>query len=277
MKRFIIMLSFLAVVLLTVPEIAMSQTPKRSIGDHFSGEVLRYEVGFWLFDSIGVGVATFARLEDGKYEVLHEGKAAEWIEWLISPRREIYRSVMATINGGKRLVPLLFEEYSIIGKWSRKKTTIYDYGARKVRIEMQKEGRTEREEVDIPEGIIYDSPVTAFYNFRFGVYGAIEPGKVFLFRMVPTKGQNTFRMRVASKEESEARRASEKQKNGKDIFMRIELDKEMLHSKKGELEIWFNRNLVPQSGVVKDVIFFGDIYGRLTGRDFSPTSAKPSL
>jgi hypothetical protein len=36
------------------------------------------------------------------------------------------------------------------------------------------------------------------------------------------------------------------------------------------LEIWFNRDLLPISGVVKDIPLFGDIRGRRTGHGFSP-------
>lgn len=36
--------------------------PEDSIGDFFTGEVLRYEVGFWLIDPVGGGVADFRSL-----------------------------------------------------------------------------------------------------------------------------------------------------------------------------------------------------------------------
>jgi hypothetical protein len=39
--------------------------------------------------------------------------------------------------------------------------------------------------------------------------------------------------------------------------------------KKGELEIWFNRDLIPISGVVKDIPLFGNIRGRQTWHGFS--------
>lgn len=122
-------------------------------------------------------MADFRNLGNGKYMVFHEGKADGLVGWLTRYRREVYRSMMGTINNGQRLIPLRFEENSIIGKWFRKKTTVYDYAARKVSIEIEKEGEKNREELEIPLGIVYDDPVTAFYNFRFGVYGKVEPGK----------------------------------------------------------------------------------------------------
>jgi hypothetical protein len=242
-----------------------------SIGDRFTGEALRYEVGFWLIDPVGGGVADFQNLGHGRYRVYHVGKAEGFVGWLTNYRREIYRSTMTTINDGKRLIPLKFEEYSVIGEWYRNKTTTYDYPGRRVIIEMEKEGKPmKREEMEIPMGVLYDDPVTAFYNLRFGVYGKVEPGKEFVLRTIPSKGHEIIRIQVATKEEAERARAAEKVKTGKDLLIRILLDREMWGRKKGELEIWFNRDLLPISGVVKDIPWFGDVSGRKTWHGFSP-------
>jgi hypothetical protein len=118
-------------------------------------------------------------------------------------------------------------------------------------------------------GVLYDDPVTAFYNLRFGVYGKVEPGREFILRTIPRKGHEIIRIQVATKEEAEKARAAEKVKTGKDFLIRILLDREMWGRKKGELEIWFNRDLLPISGVVKDIPLFGNIRGRQTGHGFS--------
>ena len=252
--------------------------PEGSIGDLFVGETLKYEVGFWLIDPVGGGVADFQSLGNGRYRVYHVGKAEGFVGWLTSHRREIYRSTMTTINNGKRLIPLKFEEYSVIGEWYRKKTTTYDYPARKVITEGEKEGKPmNREEMEIPSGVLYDDPVTAFYNLRFGVYGKVEPGKEFILRTTPSKGHEIIRIQVATKEEAEKARAAEKVKTGKDLLIRILLDREMWGRKKGELEIWFNRDLLPISGVVKDIRFFGDIRGRKTWHGFSPVPLREEV
>jgi len=245
--------------------------PEDSIGEFFTGEVLRYEVGFWLIDPVGGGVADFRNLGNGRYMVYHLGKAEGFVGWLTSYRREIYRSTMSTINNGKRLIPHKFEEYSVIGEWYRKKTTTYNYAARKVITEGEKEGKPlGREEIEIPPGALYDDPVTAFYNLRFGVYGKVEPGREFLLNTLPSKRPEIIRIKVASREETERRRAEEKIKTGKDLLIQILIDREMWGRKKGELEIWFNRDLIPISGVVKDIPFFGNVRGRQTWHGFSP-------
>lgn len=266
---------FLFVVLsLLALEKAAGEIQDDAIAKRFTREVIKYEVGFWVFFPVGSGEADFRSLGDGRYMVFHEGKAQGLVGWITRHRREVYRSTMGTSNNGRRLIPLRFEEYSIVGEWFRKKTTVYDYAARKVLIEVEKDGKASREEMEIPFGTLYDDPVTAFYNFRFGVYGKVEPGKEFIMPTLPRKGHEIIQMKVASKEETESQRGAESQKEGKDLLVRIVLDREMWGRKKSEVEIWFNKELVPISGVVKGIRFFGDIKGQLAHHGFSSTIRK---
>jgi len=245
------------------------------IGERFQGEVLRYDIGFWIFRRVGEGMATFRSLGNGMYEAFHEGKTLGFVGWISRHRRDVYRSTMGTINGGTRLIPYRFEEDVIIGQKVRKRITVYDYAARKVSIETQEGGTINREEAEIPSGILYDDPMTAFYNFRFGVYGKVEPGKEFFIHTVPQNGNpKTIRLTVAPKEEEERRRAAEIEKEGKDLFMKVHLDKELVGSLHGAVEVWFSQDIIPMSGVAKDVFFYGDIIGRLTYRGFSYPPAK---
>jgi Protein of unknown function (DUF3108) len=245
------------------------------IGERFQGEVLRYDIGFWIFRRVGEGMATFRSLGNGMYEAFHEGKTLGFVGWISRHRRDVYRSTMGTINGGTRLIPYRFEEDVIIGQKVRKRITVYDYAARKVSIETQEGGTINREEAEIPSGILYDDPMTAFYNFRFGVYGKVEPGKEFFIHTAPQNGNpKTIRLTVAPKEEEERRRAAEIEKEGKDLFMKVHLDKELVGSLHGEVEVWFSQDIIPMSGVAKDVFFYGDIIGRLTYRGFSYPAEK---
>ncbi len=265
------------------PGKSFSETLEDPIGKRFNGEVLKYDIGFWLFSRVGEGEARFQSLGHGRYSAYHEGKTLGFVRWITRNRRDIYRSTMGTINDGKRLIPLRFEEDVIIGEKIRKRITKYDYSARKVFIETQKEGKSSREESDIPFGVVYDDPMTAFYNFRFGVYGKVEPGKEFSITTAPREGhQKVIRLIVASGEEAGKRRALEEEKGGKDLFITVHLDKELVGSLQGLVETWFNADVVPKSGVAKDVFSWGDLTGHLTsqgslkgpGKSDSPTGKK---
>jgi hypothetical protein len=275
MKRRFLFKSLLLLLLLFRANPSAAETPGDPIGDYFRGEIMKYDIDFWIFSRVGEGVATFRSLGDGRYEAFHEGKTLGLAGLVTRYRRDVYRSVMGTINNGRRLIPLRFEEDVIIGPKVRKRTTVFDYAARKVIIETQKEGESSREEVEIPYGMLYDDPMTAFYNFRFGVYGKVEPGKIFTIRTVPRKeSPQPIRLTVASKKEEKQRRSEENEKEGKDLFIKVHLDKEFVGSLHGEVEVWFAKDVVPMTGVAKDVFFYGDIRGHLTYRGFSGSNEK---
>jgi hypothetical protein len=275
MKRMLFFKSLLLLLLLFRPDPSAGKGVGDPIGEYFRGEIMKYDIDFWVFSRVAEGVATFRSLGDGRYEAFHEGKTLGLAGLVTRYRRDVYRSVMGTINSGRRLIPLRFEEDVIIGPKIRKRTTVFDYAARKVTIETQKEGESSREEVEIPYGMLYDDPMTAFYNFRFGVYGKVEPGKIFIIRTVPRKeSPQPIRLNVASKKEEEQRRSEENEKEGKDFFIRVLLDKEFVGSLQGEVEVWFSKDIIPMTGVAKDVFFYGDIRGRLTYWGFSGSNEK---
>ena len=278
MKRWFLLKSLLVLLLLFQANPLAAETPGNPIGGYFQGEVMKYDIDFWIFSRVGEGIATFRSLGDGRYEAFHEGKTLGLLGLVTRYRRDVYRSLMGTINNGRRLIPLRFEEDVVIGPKVRKRTTVFDYAARKVTIETQKEEGISKEEVEIPYGTLYDDPMTAFYNFRFGVYGKVEPGKIFTIRTVPRKeSPQPIRLTVASRKEEEQKRSEEAEKEGKDIFIKVHLDKEFVGSLQGEVEVWFTKAIVPMTGVAKDVFFYGDIRGRLTYRGFSGSNEKNLL
>jgi hypothetical protein len=275
MKRWFLLKSLLVLLLLFQANPLAAETPGNPIGGYFQGEVMKYDIDFWIFSRVGEGIATFRSLGDGRYEAFHEGKTLGLVGLVTRYRRDVYRSLMGTINNGRRLIPLRFEEDVVIGSKVRKRITGYDYAARKVTIETQKEEGVSREEVEIPYGILYDDPMTAFYNFRFGAYGKVEPGKIFMIRTVPRKeGPQPIRLIVASRKEEEQKRSEEAEKEGKDVFIKVHLAKEFVGSVHGEVEVWFTKDIIPVTGVAKDVFFYGDIRGHLTYRGFSGPNEK---
>ncbi|MCJ7803926.1 MAG: hypothetical protein MUP18_04945, partial [Desulfobacterales bacterium] len=103
----------------------------------------------------------------------------------------------------------------------------------------------------------------ASYNFRYGVYGEIERGRKYTVATFPKKGPSSYEVRVASKEEEEKRKKSEKLKEGKEYFVKLFLDPDVTHSREGLIEGWLSKELYPTEGTIKDVILFGDVRGTL--------------
>jgi hypothetical protein len=236
-----------------------------SIGEFFKGEELHYAIGVWMFKKVALGKISFKEMkEKGRYLSILQGETLGVLGWVARYRTDTYRSVMEEIDGGRRLRSISFEEDVKIGTTLRRRTHFFDYQKRKwIRVRQRKDGTKVRAEEEIPSGMVYDDFITASYNFRYGVYGGMERGRTYRVATFPKKGASSYEVRVASKEEEEKRRKSEKSKEGKEYFVKLLLDPEVTHSKEGLIEGWLSKELYPTEGRIKDVIFFGDVHGTL--------------
>lgn len=238
---------------------------ENSIGEFFKGEELFYEIGVWLFKKVALGKLSFKEMgEKGRYIATLQGETLGVLGWVARYRVDTYRSIMEEVEGGRRLRSLSFEEDVKIGNKLRRRTHFFDYQKRKwIQVRQSKDGLKTRREEEIPPGMVYDDFITASYNFRYGVYGGIERGRKYTVTTFPKKGPSSYEVRVASKEEEEKRKKSEKLKEGKEYFVKLFLDPEITHSKEGLIEGWLSRELYPTEGTIRDVILFGDVRGTL--------------
>jgi hypothetical protein len=231
----------------------------------FKGEELEYEVGAWIFKRVALGKLSFKEMgEKGRYLSILQGETLGILGWVARYRVDTYRSIMEEIEGGRRLRSISFEEDVRVGNKLRRRTHFFDYRKRKwVRVRQRKDGTKVREEEEIPLGMVYDDFLTASYNFRYGVYGGIERGQKYTVATFPKKGPSSYEVSVASKEEEQKRKKSEKFKDGKDFYVKLYLDPEITHSKEGLIEGWLSKELYPITGMIKDVGLFGDVKGTL--------------
>jgi hypothetical protein len=242
-------------------------SPERrgSIAEFFKGEELHYEIGAWIFKRVAVGKLSFKETgEKGRYLSILQGETVGILGWVARYRVDTYRSIMEEVEGGRRLRAISFEEDVKIGSKLRRRTHFFDYQKRKwVQIRERKDGTKARKEENIPPGTAYDDFVTASYNFRYGVYGGIERGKKYTVATFPKMGPASYEVSVASKEEEEKRKKSEKLKDGKEYFVKLFLDPEITHSKDGLIEGWLSKELYPLEGAIRDVFLYGDVRGTL--------------
>ncbi len=246
----------------------VSATPPRSgvsIGAFFKGEELEYEIGAWIFSRVAVGRLSFKEMrEKGRYLSVLQGETLGIMGWVARYRVDTYRSIMEEIEGGRRLRSISFDEEVKVGDKLRRRSHFFDYQNRKwIEVRQRKDGTMARRETEIPPRAIYDDFLTASYNFRYGVYGGIERGSTYIVPTFPKKGSSSYEVNVASKEEEEKRKRSERRKEGKEYFVKLLLDPEITHSKEGLIEGWLSKDLYPTEGVIRDVVLFGDVKGRL--------------
>jgi hypothetical protein len=268
--RYLLGLPFLSSFPLSIPKSwadfqVLPNQEEDTIGEFFKGEELSYEVGVWLFKRVGLGKLTFKEMgEKGRYLATVQGETLGVLGWVARYRVDTYRSIMEEVEGGKRLRSISFEEDIKVGNKVRRRTHFFDYQKRKwIQVRERKDGVKVRTEAEIPPGMVYDDFITASYNFRYGVYGKIDRGRKYVVATFPKKGLSSYKVWVASKEEEEKKRKSEKIKEGKEYFIKLFLGSEVTHSKGGCIEGWLSKELYPVEGMVKDVILFGDVKGRL--------------
>jgi hypothetical protein len=74
---------------------------------------------------------------------------------------------------------------------------------------------------------------------------------------------NTLELSIAPREEEERNRQQELKKVGKDFFLRFRVNQEDVSSESGEIEGWISHKGLPTKGTIRDVSFFGDLWGEL--------------
>jgi len=230
-----------------------------AIGAVFSGEEFTYSVGFWLFEGVAIGKINI-RKEGSTYVSTLRAYTTGIASWL-RHREDTYISRIEEVEGGRRFRTLSFDENTIVGSREKRVLTEFDYDRGTMRVKKWKNRQLRSEvELTIAPGVFYDDPLVAFYNFRYGVYGQVEEGRRYSIKTFP-KGADKevdIKLRIVNKEEF-------KNRNGENdgYIADVKLDKELFGSASGEVEVVFDRNLVPLNAVAKDIMFFGDVRGKL--------------
>lgn len=241
-----------------------------SIGEFFVGEELYYEISFMFLKKVAKVKMLFKRAEQkGRYISILQGETLGIIGWLSKYRTDTYRAVMEEVDGGKRLRSISFEENVKIGKKMRIYSHEFDYQKRKWSKRSTRRGaRIRTAEATIPEGMVYDDFLCASYNFRYGVYGRLERGKTYIIPTFPRKGSRTYEIKIATKEEEDRQRLAENVDEKAALLLRLKLDPEITDSKTGLIEGWLSKENYPIEGIIKDVILFGDVHGKLISKVF---------
>lgn len=170
-------------------EAVLSDPPKtKSIGQRFVNEELNYKIDFWVFSGVALGNVTMVQESEKIYVVTFKAKTTGAARWL-RKRKDTYIERLEEVDGGRRFRTLSLEEHSEVGKKKKRKTlTTLDHVKKTMTVEKWKQGKLRKpKSFEIPEGKNYDGPFTAFYNFRYGMYGDIEHDKEYLVKTFPKK------------------------------------------------------------------------------------------
>lgn len=232
-----------------------------TIGEYFDGEELTYNIDFWWFKQAAVGKIGIHKKENGVYEIRLTAETLGFIGF-ITKRKDLYKVYIEETNGGRRFRVKRFEKIINIGGKTRQSYTEVDYNKMTYHWKSWGVGREEKEATEpIPPGTLYDDPLTGFYNFRFGVYGAIQEGKEFDVPTFPVKGVSIIHVKIATNDEKRIRVNPDSAETT--YLTDIVISKELFGSQTGKVEVSFNKELIPVQTTAKDLLLFGDVRGRL--------------
>ncbi|MBI5642902.1 MAG: DUF3108 domain-containing protein [Deltaproteobacteria bacterium] len=288
-KKYFIFFLFAALILarISLAPICLANGPvhaaalqkERSIADEFLNEELVYEIGFWFFDEVAIGKVSIRQGENGEYIATLKAYTTGVVDRIVKHREDEYVSRLKLSEKGKRFVTLSFEKTIRIGRQTRHSLTVLDYDKMVMSQVSKKDGNIEKNEtIELPRGKYFDDPLAAFYNFRYGVYGPLEEGREYTIYSFPKGGHiPKIYLNIASKKEKELRGKSKGE-----FLAHARIDKELFGSQTGEIDIFFNSDMLPIEAVAKELLFFGDVRGKLTQsgsltekrRAFLPVTAK---
>ena len=238
-----------------------SEQSRKNDVKKFEGEVLKYNIGFWVFKKVGIATFKCERSSNDLVVTIDAGTAG-FLDKIIH-RHNIYRTIMKIEDGTNRLMPVSSYEKKIKRKKERVMITNYDYENNMCEYKTWRNGVIHKEGSVKLEPDKCDDMISVSYNFRNEIYGEVKEGTSFNITTVYKDKSPNFSANVHSAE------GSDELSKWKDIIPDIKyvvdvaLDPEVLDSKEGKLVILFTEDLTPVGYVAKDVIGFGDLYGVL--------------
>jgi hypothetical protein len=247
---------------------AVAKTNRQSIIDQFLGEELIYNIGFWLFSHCGNARTSFLKTDlPGIYRLGLEGYSVGFIDFLVGKLRYSYMSYAQFSAGDDRLRPVVFQITRKRAGKERRRSIVFDYAAKE--IIFSKSGYDEQNEVQrepMTTERIYEDYLTLFFNFRYGHYGPLKRDTIYQLPLYIRKKMKSLSVLIVDHEQEKKQRRNESEKTDKDFFMQFQVTREDVSSGSGHVEGWLSSKAIPLKGTIKDVIFFGDLWGELLER-----------
>lgn len=228
------------------------------------GERLVYDIAFLWFDRVAEGEIRFAAGGSPvTFRAVLEARTLGVAAFLTRHQVQRYEASMELRPDGS-LRPLSFEYRIIRGRGKRRKDRskrfLFDYRQRQVGYQRAKDGDFGAERFfPIPEGEGFYDLLTAFYNFRIGVFGQVLPGRRYVIPSFSSKGAGEIVIETLTAAPEQIQAPS----STGGLFCRVTADPEIFDTGGGSIYVWFDEFGRPARGIVQNVIGLGDVRGRL--------------
>ena len=277
MKNFNFLIFLFCSLILSIPTLTLAKDPHQySIGKRFCGESLIYDLNFMvIFHAAECQVMLMPNPNGRGYLGILSAQTKGLVNWVTKQRKHIYRAYMNETDSGHRLQSWYIEK--IVIKGDEKVETRYwlDYKNRRIYYQVLQQNRIVYMDCDhIPPGVVYDDIISAFYNFRAGSYGALKPAQNYVINSIPMQNVSTFNISTLGAAEEARKRRSLGWNDRGNYLVRALISKEVFGTKAGIVYGLLDKNSLPLSGVVEDVIGFGNVEGQLRQAFFNGKPTK---
>jgi hypothetical protein len=247
---------------------AAIRTSRKTVVDRFLGEELIYDIGFWLISRCGRARTGFVKTDlPGIYRLSLEGQSLGFIDFLVGKLRYDYVSYARFSPGDGRLRPVVFQMNRRRAGKLRQRRVLFNYAERKIIFSTtENDEQTAIQREPLKTNGHYEDYLTLFYNFRNGTYGPLKRNTIYELPLYIRKTMKTLKAQIVDHEQEKTRRKREIDKTDKGFFVKFQVPREDVSSGSGEVEGWLSCDTIPVKGTIKDVIFFGDLWGELLER-----------
>lgn len=245
-------------------EAAWGERPPPDL-EAWMGRALEYKVSGPLVEDFAEGQIWIQKVSSSnKYLIVMKTRLQGIVGVLALQRTDLLASLVQWESGKGRFVPLWHaDQVARQGSWRRKVLVFHNGGEAYTEYKLSPEG-TKRKNVP-PQGKTLDDPLSAYLNWRAGVYGPLRPGQVFLIDNLARRDPLALKLRVASEDEARSKRPASQGENWS-FLLRADLEREVADSIRGSLEGWLDDQWVVLFAKANNVRLLGEVWARLSGK-----------
>ncbi len=227
---------------------------------HAETMVGEYVVEYGILGKMGVAEAKMTK-EDDRYDIVMKARATGLAKVLSGGRVEIYKS--SGIIVGNRLVPELYSKD--IRHSGKRRIKIYRFDHPHGRVTTHetkyKEGKVVGEKNETLPYYATDDIFSLYFNIMDTIGDCTRPFDRYLHAVGAEK--KTGRVRVETISNEEQKKHIEKLLGGAHCYLKVTIFQKLFGSKGGQLYLALRKDGVATKAVLKDVVMFGDVRGRL--------------
>jgi hypothetical protein len=248
-------------------------------------EIFTYNVRVFIFPRAARGTIRIFQVSKNRYRAELIAETTGIVGFFTRYRKNHYISEIEYLPGRGRFFSRHYTKKVHRGSNVERTTATINREEGKVNWKIYYNDKLKNEGTDpIPEGVQYEDLLSAFFNFRNGVYGPLEAGRKMTILALPDYAERVrnkdkkkkedpyqkFEIRIPDAKSEAAYRKRHGRTGEKGTLALVKVPKSLFGQETGEIRIWFDENVIPVAATVEDAIYFGDVHGTLRQSSAGP-------